>query len=60
LPSRTSLVATTARLRDHSAGNIISGLILKRRLEISIERAVPLRPASRGFLPWRLSDADPQ
>jgi hypothetical protein len=59
LPSDPSLVATTARLRDRSTRYVFSGCIPKRRVEIPIERAAPLRPTSHGFLPWRLSDDGP-
>jgi len=51
LPGYRSLVATTARLRHHSARHLISGRILNGRVEIPIEPAAALRPTSRGFLP---------
>ena len=51
LPGHPSPVATTARLRDHSARHVISGRILNGRVEIPIEPAATLRPTSRGFLP---------
>jgi hypothetical protein len=35
------------------------GRILNDRVEIPIERATSLRPTSRGFLPWRVSDDGP-
>jgi hypothetical protein len=56
LPGDPSRVATTVRLRHRSAGNLISSRILNGYVEIPIERAAPLPPTSRGFLPWRLSD----
>jgi len=51
LPSDPSLVATTARLRDRSTHDVISGHILNARLEIPIKRAAAPRTTSRGFLP---------
>jgi hypothetical protein len=51
LPGHPNLLAPTARLRDHSARHVISGRILNRGVEISIEPAATLRPTSRGFLP---------
>jgi hypothetical protein len=59
LPSDPSLVATTTRLRNRSVPHVINGRILNDRVEIPIERAASLRPTSRGFLPWRLSDDGP-
>jgi hypothetical protein len=59
LPSEPSLVVTNARLRDHSARHVISGHILNGGVEIPIGRVAALRPTSRGFLPWRLSDDGP-
>ena len=51
LPGYPNLLATTARLRDHTARHVISGRILNRRVEIPIEPAATLRPTSRGFRP---------
>jgi len=59
LPGAPSRVATTVRLHNRSAGNVISARIVNGYAEIPIERAAPLRPTSRGFLPWRLSDDGP-
>ena len=59
LPGAPNLVATTVRLHNRSAGNIISARIVNGYGEIPIERAAPLRQTSRGFLPWRLSDDGP-
>ena len=46
-PGHPSPVATTARLRDHSARHVISRRILSGRVEIPIEPAATLRPTSR-------------
>jgi hypothetical protein len=45
---------TTAPPAMSSPPCIVNGYV-----EIPIERAAPLRPTSRGFLPWRLSDDGP-
>ncbi len=51
LSGAPNLVATTVRLHPGAAGNIISARIVNAYVEIPIERAAPLRPTSRGFLP---------
>jgi len=51
LPGYPSLLATTARRRDHAARQPSSGHILNRRVEIPIEPVAALRLTSRGFLP---------
>ena len=62
LPGHPSPVATTARLRDHSARHVISGHILNGRVEIPIEPAqrcghIPRVPSLKAFgrrprCPW--------
>jgi hypothetical protein len=62
LPGYPNLVTTTARLRGHSARHLISGRILKDRVEIPIEpaaasRSTPAGSFSEGFrttarCPW--------
>ena len=51
LPGYPSLIATTARRRDHSARHLITGRILNGRVEIPIEPAATLRPHPAGSFP---------
>ena len=51
LPGHPSPLATTVRLRDHSAHHGITGRILNGRVEIPINPTATRRPISRGFLP---------
>ena len=55
LPGYPNLVATTARLRDHSARHVINGRILNRRVEIPIEPE-SLRQRSRPHPAGSFSD----
>jgi hypothetical protein len=62
-PSRASgdprLAANNSCIHNLCARHVTSRNSHNDRVEIPIGRAAALRPTSRGFLPWRLSDDGP-
>jgi len=59
LATPPKLRANIVRIQHRFVAHVASHHLRKRRVEIPIVRAAPLRPKSRGFLPWRFSDDGP-